>query len=306
MELMSIYSFLWLFVVYSFLGWCVEVIYAALTRGKAVNRGFLNGPVCPIYGVGMIAIIGFFDNLLANAGDGAHSALALFFGGVFITTCIELFGGWILHKLFHIRWWDYSDKPFDFHGYICPEFSIYWGLGTVFVYRIVHPTIAALTVGLFPVKLGSILLIIIYSLFIADIIVTVATLIGLNKRLKELDKLRLDMRKLSDELSDKLSENAIKNANIIEHSKVQAALLNMERRKEESAELEKRKSDTIRHCNELLNKWDDENKRYDEIKKRVYSNKPFSASRFARSFPTSSHSDYKELFERMRENTNKH
>ena len=133
-EAFDIYKFLWYFMVYSFLGWCVEIVFCAVTTGKVVNRGFLNGPLCPIYGFGMVAILGFFDHLMLVLGaEGKSNAFMLFLGGVFITTAIELFGGWALDKLFHIRWWDYSDKPFNFHGYICPEFSFFWGIGTVFV-----------------------------------------------------------------------------------------------------------------------------------------------------------------------------
>lgn len=302
---MSLYSFFWFFIVYSFLGWCVEVVYTALTKGKAVNRGFLNGPVCPIYGFGMIAILGFFDSLLAGAGDNARSAPILFTGGIFITTCIELFGGWILNKLFHIRWWDYSDKPFNFYGYICPEFSFYWGLGTVFVYRIVHPTVAALTVKLFPVKVGVILLAIFYSMFFADIVVTVATLIGLNKRLKELDRLKTDMRRLSNELSEKLGENAIKKANVIEHSKVQAALYAMEAKQEISLELESKRQEASDRRKELIARKEEDERRYAELREKIYRNRVFGVSRLVKSFPASSHNNYSELFELIKEHVNK-
>lgn len=303
---MSLYNVLWFFLAYSFLGWCVEVVYAALTRGKAINRGFLNGPVCPIYGFGMIAILGFFDSLLAGAGEGTHSAPLLFAGGIIITTCIELFGGWILNKLFHIRWWDYSEKPFNFHGYICPEFSIYWGLGTVFVYRIVHPTVAMLTVKLFPVRLGIILLAVLYIMLIADIAVTVAILIGLNKKLKELDRLKADMRSISDELSDKLSENAIKNANFIEHSKIQAALAAMEARQELTAELEAKRKASVERCRELIAKREAEQKKYAELRERIYRNKVFGISRLAMAFPASRHNTYAELFDTIKNTVNKH
>ena len=87
------------FFVYAFLGWCVEVAYAAITTRELVNRGFLNGPICPIYGCGMAAVL----TLLLPLQD---NLLILFAGGMLLTTLIELVGGWALYKLFHTRWWD--------------------------------------------------------------------------------------------------------------------------------------------------------------------------------------------------------
>ena len=82
-----------------------EVIYAAATTGQLVNRGFLNGPVCPIYGFGMIIVLFALTPL-------QHSVLLLYLGGVILPSALELVGGWALYKLYHTRWWDYSDFPF--------------------------------------------------------------------------------------------------------------------------------------------------------------------------------------------------
>ena len=119
----TLYQIAAYFLIYSFLGWCVEVAYAAVTRGKLVNRGFLNGPVCPIYGFGMLALLFALTPLLDNN-------LLLFVGGVIIPSAIELAGGWLLYRLYHTRWWDYTDRPFNVGGFICLEFSLYWGLGS--------------------------------------------------------------------------------------------------------------------------------------------------------------------------------
>lgn len=86
---MTFYDLLWYFTIYSFLGWCSEVIFATVTTGKFVNRGFLNGPVCPIYGFGMslvlLVLLPFSDNIPL-----------LFIGGALLTSAIELVGGWAL------------------------------------------------------------------------------------------------------------------------------------------------------------------------------------------------------------------
>ena len=92
------------FFLYSFLGWCAEVAFAAVTLRKLVNRGFLNGPLCPIYGFGMVA-------LLVALGPLARNPLAVFTVGAVLSTLIELFGGWVLYRLFHTRWWDFVECP---------------------------------------------------------------------------------------------------------------------------------------------------------------------------------------------------
>ena len=123
-----------LFFIYSFLGWCVEVAFVAITARRVENRGFLNGPVCPIYGCGMLGV-------LAALTPYRDNFILLFIGGFIICTAVELFGGWVLDKIFHMRWWDYTKNKFNIGGYVCLRFSIMWGLGVVAVMKLVHPPI---------------------------------------------------------------------------------------------------------------------------------------------------------------------
>ena len=121
---------LYWFFLYGFIGWGVEVVYAAVKTHKLVNRGFLCGPICPIYGFGMVELI-YSVSLIPMPDSGSMSAVAIFFIGMILTTAIELVGGWALFKIYHIRWWDYSNMKFNLGGYICPQFSLLWGLGSV-------------------------------------------------------------------------------------------------------------------------------------------------------------------------------
>ena len=105
----SLYQILAFFLIYSCLGWCLEVIYAAVSTGQLVNRGFLNGPVCPIYGFGMIIVLFTLSPL-------ADNLLLLYLGGVILPSVLELVGGWALYKLYHTRWWDYSDRKWNLDG----------------------------------------------------------------------------------------------------------------------------------------------------------------------------------------------
>ena len=153
------------FLIYSCLGWCLEVIYAAVTTGKLINRGFLNGPVCPIYGFGMVIVLFALTPL-------SHNLLLLYLGGVILPSALELVGGWALYKLYHTRWWDYSDYPFQHRRLYLPGvFPLLWGVGTLIVMKLVHPIIAD-AVAFIPPLVGLILMFLLYVLYAADTIAT--------------------------------------------------------------------------------------------------------------------------------------
>ena len=205
---MTLYQALCYFVIYAFLGWVVEVAFHALRLGKIINRGFLNGPVCPIYGFGMLAICALM-NVLAPGQEEAVGLPTLFLAGIVFTTSIELCGGWLLNTFFHARWWDYSKEPFQFHGYICLRFSILWGLGTVFMIRIVHPLVRGY-VRLFPPPLGQWILAFAYLTLLVDFVASVLTAHKLSRDLGELGKLRDRIRAVSDGLSQRIGEDSIR------------------------------------------------------------------------------------------------
>lgn len=210
------------FLIYSFLGWCVEVAYAAVTQGKLVNRGFLNGPVCPIYGFGMLALLFALTPLLDNN-------VLLFVGGVIIPSAIELAGGWLLYKVYHTRWWDYTDKPFNIGGFICLEFSLYWGLGSVFVMKLVHPTIAAL-VGVVPTPVGWTLIGLLYLVYAADVVVTSITAAGLADELDTLEKIADGIHDVSDAMTSLIGSTAMDADQKLDESLLQLKLAGAELR----------------------------------------------------------------------------
>ena len=122
---MTYYQILWYFMFYSFSGWVVEVIYHAVTKGQVINRGFLNGPLCPVYGFGVLAVVAV-SNLAQHTGwitlsaqnMDIHSLVILFLGSMLFATLIEGVAGWLLDVNFHMRWWDYRNRPLNFRGYI--------------------------------------------------------------------------------------------------------------------------------------------------------------------------------------------
>ena len=199
-----LYLTLWLFFVYAFLGWCAEVCYAALRTGKFVNRGFLNGPVCPIYGFGMAAVLWALRPLMGNT-------VLLFLGSVALTSLLEWLTGFLLEKLFHQRWWDYSDEPFNLGGYICLRFSLYWGLACLFVLKIVHPTVLW-GVRAVPRSIGWVLLAVFAAAMAADLAATVRTVVRMNRQLRQLDELADRLREVSNDLGERLAGGVLAGA----------------------------------------------------------------------------------------------
>lgn len=131
---MTFYQILWTFFFYSFAGWCCEVVFAACKTGKFVNRGFLLGPVCPIYGFGVTAAV------LLIAPIQAHW-LQAYLVATLVPTIIEYFVGWLADKLLHVRLWDYSGMPLNLNGYVCLLFSLVWGLACLFIVAVFHPMV---------------------------------------------------------------------------------------------------------------------------------------------------------------------
>lgn len=243
---MSYYDLAWYFIIYSFVGWCVEVVYKAVTRGKIINSGMLNGPVCPIYGFGVCALL-LLCQEMSGLGNRDINDVELFFIGMAVCTLVELIGGYGLDRIWHMRWWDYSKRPFNFHGYICAEFSILWGLGVVLVVRVVHPNAAVQFTSWMPQSTGTWILVILYLWLFIDLIVTVAILIGLNKKIHQLDRMEKTMRVVSDSISENIAESAIYGAQRVQYTRVQAELAKNEISDKKDETIEQLYSQLMKH-----------------------------------------------------------
>ena len=195
----NFYELVWIFIIYAFIGWCTEVSYAALDTGKFVNRGFLTGPYCPIYGCGVVIVVAALTPLQDNL-------LILFIGSFALTTALEFITGFLLEKVFHNKWWDYSNKPFNVKGYICLEFSVLWGLACTFIMKVIHPMIYKF-ITIIPHMIGVLLLVILMNAFAVDLCVTVSTILKFNKRLKLMDEMAKKMHELSDEIGENIYES---------------------------------------------------------------------------------------------------
>lgn len=122
------------FLIYSFLGWLLETFYGILVLGHFVKRGFLFGPLCPIYGFGAVIFILIFDGLKGHN-------LKKFIISMIVFSLFEFVASWILEIVFHLRWWDYSNAIFNIQGRICLSFSIVWGLSGIIFSNYLHPFI---------------------------------------------------------------------------------------------------------------------------------------------------------------------
>ncbi len=227
-----------LFFIYGFLGWCLEVVYVAIKNRKAENRGFLNGPICPIYGFGMLSVIS--GNL--TLGFLNNNFVLLIVGGI-ICSAIELIGGWILDKVFHMRWWDYSNRRFNIGGYICLRFSIIWGVGVVFAVRLLHPLVFHLVHNR-NVVLKIVAICCFTTVFLIDMVVTLKKLIGIRQSLGQLELVAEELHEVGEQLKDVMGNSAIALAD--NHLERQKEL--MEKRDLLIKRLEKHKTVGFRHA----------------------------------------------------------
>ena len=119
------------FYIYSFIGWIWESCYVSVRRHQWVNRGFLHGPMLPIYGSGALVI------LISTIGVREEPWLIFLFG-MLAATALEYITGAVMEKLFHVRYWDYSGQKLNLNGYICVSSSLCWGVFSVLLVRVVH------------------------------------------------------------------------------------------------------------------------------------------------------------------------
>lgn len=306
---MTYYQICMYFLLYSFGGWIVEVMYHAVAFGKIINRGFLNGPVCPVYGFGMLAVLA-----AGNAVTSSTSALSadisdmntglLFIFGFVLATLVELIAGWALDKLFHARWWDYSNKPFNFHGYICLEFSILWGLAIVLVVKLIHPMLNQYTADAIPPEYGWPIMAVLYAAYLADLIITVLTVSGMNRKIREVDHVRQLMRMPSDKLSEVVGSTTLSGAQHLEEGQVQAALARSEIKQkaeevkedlhEESVQAKRKREMEISAYKQKLSA------KADEMMNELVSGSAFGSKRLFKAFPTLHSDEYEEIVEELK------
>lgn len=198
----SFYQLCWFYFIYSFIGWCGEVCAAAVKKKKFINRGFVSGPFCPIYGAGAAAFAVFLPELTENP-------FFLFLGGVILASFIEFTTGALLEKLFHKKWWDYSKMRFNFEGYICARYSLLWGGFALLAVYLVNPVLVLL-LGMIPYLAGIIILWGLAVFLVLDTVGTSLAIRGMQKRMEQLTQLTEGIGQVSHILENAITQKIVK------------------------------------------------------------------------------------------------
>ena len=183
--------FLWL-MIYSIIGWVYESTICSIGHRKLINRGFLNGPYCPIYGTGAVLVLLGLGRI--------QNPVLLFFAGAVLTCSLEYLTSWLMEKLFHARWWDYSKRKFNIGGRVCLIGAVVFGAFSVVLVLVLHPFVKSLTDRLTDTALTWICAILLVGI-VSDLIVTVKGLLGTHAVFAEYAVLLQQKRR---ELSEKL------------------------------------------------------------------------------------------------------
>ena len=232
---MQIYYLMLYFFVYGFLGWCTEVAYATTKQRKFVNRGFLNGPICPIYGVGVTVVVYFLTPYKDNL-------ILLYALSTVLVTVLEGLTGYLMDKIFHHKWWDYTNQPLNIGGYVCLIFSLVWGVACVLIVRVIHPIIHKILTFI-PHTLGLVMLAVLEICIFVDLYVTAAGILKLNHQLEAMAKIAAELHEISDKLGENIHEGMMDTMEATEErrKKLEAATAESRKRLEAATEEGRRK-----------------------------------------------------------------
>lgn len=188
----NIFQWLFFFYFYCFFGWCFESTYVSLKQKKLVNRGFMRGPFLPLYGTGAIMMLvvsmPFQDNVFLT-----------YLAGVVGATILEYITGVTMEALFKVRYWDYSNQPFNFQGQICLGSSIAWGFLTILMTRVVHKPIETFVLSI-PMNVLTIVTSIITVYIVADFTLSFKAAMDLRDILVKMEKAKEEMARIQRRL----------------------------------------------------------------------------------------------------------
>lgn len=187
------------FFIYSFLGWILESSYVSIRQKKLYNRGFLIGPICPIYGYGALLIILYINQYKENI-------ITVFILGVVICGILEYITSYFMEKIFKARWWDYSNRKFNLNGRICLENAIYFGIAGIFVIYLLHPSLEKL-IYITNTKIIFILTLILLILYITDTIISFNVVAKLKKNLRNIEIKKDSTQELKNLVTEVLNHN---------------------------------------------------------------------------------------------------
>ena len=195
---MILYSF---FFLYSFFGWIWESCYVSLREHRWVNRGFMHGPMLPLYGSGAVSVLIITLPVRDNLP-------LVFIMGMIGATLLEFFTGMIMESLFHVRYWDYSHLKFNIKGYICPVASLCWGVFSIMMVKVVHIPIEEVILKI-PMTIADGLAFVLTVVAAVDFTQSFNEAMDMKKMLAQLDETKVQIQKLQErirEASEEMSE----------------------------------------------------------------------------------------------------
>lgn len=186
-----------LFIIYSFLGWCMEMVVCYIATKEWVNRGFLIGPICPIYGCGCLLIILLLDRYLKDP-------IVLFVMAMLLCSLLEYFTSYLMEKLFKARWWDYSHKKYNINGRICLDNIFAFGILGLLMMYLVNPFVVKM-LGYVSLNIINVMAIVIAIIFIIDNLISLKVISSFKSVAKSVhkDSTAEITKKVREILSDK-------------------------------------------------------------------------------------------------------
>lgn len=187
-----------LFIIYSFFGWILEVSLALLKEHKFINRGFLIGPVVPIWGFGAIII-----SIILKDSDGIFNLLV---SSAFIGTFLEYVVNYLMELVFKARWWDYSDRPFNVDGRVWLGSSVFFGIGGLCVIKFFNPFLLKF-LCVFNTGILNTISILLFIIIVVDLVISCNIIKNLKLSVRSLKK------DYTEEISKKVMNSLIKKSN---------------------------------------------------------------------------------------------
>lgn len=265
---LSFYFILMDLYIYSIFGWIYESIFVSIRNHKLVNRGFLVGPILPLYGFGGTLVYVFLRPLEKYPS-------LLFAGGMILATVIEFLTSWVMEKLFHAQWWDYSKEPYNFQGRIALIPSMFWGFLSLLAFDFLQPAVTSI-INAIPYRTGVILLSAALLLTAVDLVYTVITTINFSKQLESLYRFR-------DELIQQLEEGQFTSLRDIITSKTQSLSERTEAFRKRLAELKPTDAENDSRLSSLETRFREYQEKHLTFQKK---NRFFGNGRLLEAFPT--------------------
>jgi uncharacterized membrane protein len=182
----TIVNYVFMFFFFSAVGWTVECTYRSLGEKRVINSGFNHGPLCPIYGTGMLVLNVCLMPLSQPAEKRFWLVILL---GMVLADTVEYLTSYLMEKLFHARWWDYSNNFMNLHGRICLKHTIYWGVFSVIYVYVIAP-LYDFVIGFIPQNVRSWAVVVILIVFSVDLFLTVKAAIDIQNVMMKLEKLK--------------------------------------------------------------------------------------------------------------------